>query len=217
MPKREGFIIEQIADMANLRAANKEAQANGKAKKNRFIRRHNANLEANLSELQRMILEEDWPEVVYSPMVVNNDHGKKRKVDRKNFYPWRILEQAIIRVVGIKIWNDLIVDSFACVPGKGLHYGVKRLKKMLRKYPEYKFFWKTDYKKYYHGIPHGLLKEKLESKFKDKRFIRLIEITLLNYSPDPETIEEIEDEYRKTEKRFAHRGKHKSAVWRSSL
>ena len=59
MPKREGFIIEQIADMANLRAANKEAQANGKAKKNRFIRRHNANLEANLSELQRMILEED--------------------------------------------------------------------------------------------------------------------------------------------------------------
>ena len=131
MPKREGYIIEQIADMNNLKAANKEAQSGGKAKKNRHIRRHNAKLTEHLEELQRMILEEDWPDVVYSPMVVDNDNGKRRKVDRKNFYPWRILEQAIIRVVGIKIWKDLIADSFACVPGKGLHYGVKRMKKML--------------------------------------------------------------------------------------
>lgn len=208
MPKREGYIIEQIADMNNLKAANKEAQSGGKAKKNRHIRRHNAKLTEHLEELQRMILEEDWPDVVYSPMVVDNDNGKRRKVDRKNFYPWRILEQAIIRVVGIKIWKDLIADSFACVPGKGLHYGVKRMKKMLSKHPEYKFFWKTDYKKYYHSIPHSLLKSKLERKFKDKRFIRLIEITLLNYTPDPETLEEIEYEYRKTEKRFANRGKY---------
>ena len=81
MPKREGYIIEQIADMNNLKAANKEAQSGGKAKKNRHIRRHNAKLTEHLEELQRMILEEDWPDVVYSPMVVDNDNGKRRKVD----------------------------------------------------------------------------------------------------------------------------------------
>ena len=73
MPKRKGFIIEQVADMDNLRAADKEAQAKGKAKRNRYIRRHNMRAEEDLQELQRMILEEDWPEVVYSKLVVHNE------------------------------------------------------------------------------------------------------------------------------------------------
>ena len=40
MTKRRGFLIEQIADMDNLREADRDAQ-DGKVKKNRFIRRHN--------------------------------------------------------------------------------------------------------------------------------------------------------------------------------
>ena len=83
MPKRKGYIIEQIADIDNLRAADKMAQAGGKAKRNRFIRRHNARAEVDLKELQRMILEEDWPEVTYSKLIVHNDNGKDRDIARQ--------------------------------------------------------------------------------------------------------------------------------------
>lgn len=38
--KRAGYILERIAEINNLREADKEAQ-DGKVKKNRFIRRHN--------------------------------------------------------------------------------------------------------------------------------------------------------------------------------
>ena len=208
MPKRKGYIIEQIADIDNLRAADKMAQAGGKAKRNRFIRRHNARAEEDLKELQRMILEEDWPEVTYSKLIVHNDNGKDRDIARQNFFPWKILQHAIIRVIGLDIYRNIIADSFACVPGKGLHYGVKRLKKMLRKNPEYKFFWKADYKKYYQSIPHDVLKTNLERKFKDRRFIRLMEITILSYTPEQDILDSLEYERNRTEKRFANRCKH---------
>lgn len=39
-PKRVGYILERIAEINNLREADREAQ-DGKVKKNRFIRRHN--------------------------------------------------------------------------------------------------------------------------------------------------------------------------------
>ena len=211
MPKRKGYIIEQIADIDNLRAADKMAQAGGKAKRNRFIRRHNARAEEDLKELQRMILEEDWPEVTYSKLIVHNDNGKDRDIARQNFFPWKILQHAIIRVIGLDIYRNIIADLFACVPGKGLHYGVKRLKKMLRKNPEYKFFWKADYKKYYQSIPHDVLKTNLERKFKDRRFIRLMEITILSYTPEQDVLDSLEYERNRTEKRFANRGKYQPA------
>ena len=44
MTKRRGYILEQIADMDNLRKADLDAQS-GKVRKNRFIRRHNEHAE----------------------------------------------------------------------------------------------------------------------------------------------------------------------------
>jgi hypothetical protein len=54
MVKRKGHIIERIADMDNLREADREAQ-DGKVKKNRFIRRHNMHPEEDLIALREMI------------------------------------------------------------------------------------------------------------------------------------------------------------------
>lgn len=79
---------------------------------------------------------------------------------------------------------------------------------MLRRYPEYRYFWKADCKKYYQSIPHSVLIANLERKFKDKRFIRLMEITILSYTSEQEILELLEDEQSKSEKRFANRCKH---------
>ena len=58
--KRAGYILERIAEINNLREADKEAQ-DGKVKKNRFIRRHNLHPEEDLRALQLMILTLDFP------------------------------------------------------------------------------------------------------------------------------------------------------------
>lgn len=203
MPKRIGHIIEKIADMDNLKLADKEAQA-GKVKKNRHIRRHNAHAESDLKELQRMILELDFPDPCYMDMELHNDCGKDRHLAKQKYFPWRILHHAIMRVIGEALYKSLIYDTFACITGKGLHHGVKRLKMFLRRYPEYKFFWKADYKKYYQSIPHDVAMIPFRRKFKDERFLKLMEIAIFNYDSGQEIIDMLENEQAK-KKRCAHR------------
>lgn len=204
MAKRKGHILEQIADMENLKAADKDAQA-GKMKKNRAIRRHNQHAQAELEALQRMILNLDFPPPNYKELAVRNDAGKDRIIDKQHYFPWRILHHAIIRVIGLDIYKNLIYDSFACVPGKGLHHGVKRMKMMLRRYPEYRWYWKTDYKKYYQSIPHETILAAFRRKYKDERFLKLIEIAILNYQTKQDILDEIEDELRKKARRADRR------------
>lgn len=193
MTKRKGYIIEAIADMENLKAADKEAQS-GKVHKNRFIRRHNLHPQEDLDALQKMILTLDFPPPEYSTMSVKSDAGKVRDIVKQKYFPWRILHHAIMRVIGKDLFGNLIYDTSACIKGKGLHFGVRRMKMFLRRYPEYKWFVKTDFKKFYQSIPHDVILASLRKKFKDERFIKLIEIAVLSYDSGDELIEILENE-----------------------
>jgi hypothetical protein len=208
MVKRRGYLLEKIADMDNLRLADKKAQA-GKVEKNRHIRRHNLHAEEDLLALREMILNLNFPDPDYRCLMISDRHGKVREIRTQKYYPWRILHHAIMNVIGQDIYHRLISDSFACVPGKGLHYGVRRLKMMLRRYPEYEWFWKADCKKYYQSIQHEKLLEILRRKFKDEKFIRLIEIAILNYDSEDEVQEALDDEM---QKRVTYWGIHKPAT-----
>lgn len=204
-PKREGFIMERIANIDNLRLADKKAQE-GKAKRiiivdgkekripNKYIQKHNENAEEELRALQKMILTLSFPPPNYRSEELMTDAGKVRLLIKQNYYPWRILQHAIMLVVSPRIFASLITDTFACIKGKGLHYGVKRVRRTMRRHPELKWFWKTDFKKYYQSLPHSLVRSAIERLFKDKAFIRLIDIVILAYDSGIEVIEELENE-----------------------
>lgn len=210
MPKRKGFLIEQIADMSNLREADKEAQ-DGKVRKNRFIRRHNEHPEDDLKALREMILTMNFPKPDYSTMFIVSDAGKRRDIVKQKYFPWRILHHAIMRVIGEDLHKSLIIDTSACIKGKGLHFGVKRMKLFLRRYPEYKWFVKTDFKKFYQSIPHEVILNALRRKFKDEKLIRLIDISIFSYDSGEELIKTLEDEELWKE-RCAYWSVHKSAT-----
>ena len=191
--KRAGYILERIAEINNLREADKEAQ-DGKVKKNRFIRRHNLHPEDDLRALQLMILTLDFPAPDYSVMRVKSDAGKVRDIVKQQYFPWRILHHAIMRVIEEDVYRNLIYDTSACIKGKGLHFGVRRMKRFLHRYPEYKWFVKTDFKKFYQSILHELIVAALRRKFKDERFIKLIEIAVLSYDSGTELVDVLENE-----------------------
>lgn len=211
MPKREGYILEKVADIENLRAADKEAQE-GRKRLNRHIRRHNARAEEDLRELRRMILELDFPKPEYRTVPMRSRTGKWRDIAKHDYYPWHILEHAIMRVIGPRVYKSLVTDTCASIKGRGLHYGVRRLRKMMRLHPECRWYWKTDYKKFYQSIPHGVVKAALERLYKDKRFIKLVEMTLLTYCQEKEIEDEIERERRKS---HADRSLYEPAVRRT--
>lgn len=205
--KRKGYILEQIADLENLRQADREAQL---GKNNRSIRWHNKKAEKNLLKLQHMILNLDFPDPNYQTMIIESDGGKVRNIVKQNYFPWRILHHAIMRVLEPDFTKGYIHDTSACIKGRGTHYGAKRMKMFLRRYPEYKWFVKTDFKKFYESIPHELILNSLRRKYKDEKFIKLIEVAILSY----ESSEEIKDSLRdEKKKRNANRLLHESTVW----
>lgn len=179
-PKREGYVLERLALMSNLRKADDDAQE-GKLKENRGIRRHNQRKEKDLRLLQKMILTLKFPPPHYETMYRKTDAGKVREIAKQRYFPWRILHHDIMIVLGVKLYSSLIMDTFACIKGKGLHFGVKRIKRFMRLNPEYRWFWKTDFKKYYQSMPHAVIDSGLESKVKDEAFMILVEITLFSY------------------------------------
>lgn len=189
-PKREGCIIEKMASMWNLQAADDEAQKGKKTRTvkrrgktirvlHRHIRRHNERREQELRALQMMILTLDFPECKFSLEKVKTDAGKVRIIAKQDFYPWRILQHAILRVIEPKAYASIIPGSFACIKGRGLHYGVRLLKRQLRRHPELKWMWKTDFKKFYPSIPHELMEREFSALFKDAHFIALVRLVLL--------------------------------------
>lgn len=208
MAKRKGYIIEQIADMDNLRCADREAQQ-GKVQKNRFIRRHNERAEENLLKLREMILNLDFPNPNHTSMIIETDAGKKRNIVKQPYYPWRILHHAIMRVLEPDLYKNYIHDTSACIKGRGLHYGVKRMKMFMRRYPQYTWFFKTDYKSFYESIPHEVIINSLRRKYKDEHFVKLIEIAILTYDSGQETIDKL---YNEKEKRRANRLLYQSAT-----
>lgn len=199
-PKREGYVIERMAEMNNLRTADIEAQKGNKQKKNKHIRLHNMNAEEELRELQMMILTLDFPKNNYHVRSQKSDSGKIRDIVVQDYFPWRILPHVILLVVGDKLLCSFIYDSCACIRGKGLHFGVKRMKQYLRRY-DFDYFWQCDYKKYYQSIPHALIMDEFRKMYKDEWFLRLLEMTLDSYDSNIEPI--LNDERRK---RIAHRG-----------
>ncbi|MEG1729611.1 MAG: reverse transcriptase [Bacteroidaceae bacterium] len=209
MTKKVGYILEKIADLDNLRAADMEAQK-GKVNRNRHIRRHNARAEEDLLLLRDMICNLDFPPPKFTTMLIKSDAGKVRKIVKQNYFPWCIAYHAILRVIGPIIERNSINDTFACVKGKGLHFGVQRMKRLMRLHRELKWFWKTDYKKFYESTPHSSILLALNHKFKDARFIKLIEITLFGYESGEDIKKELRDEEIR-KKRFPNRCLHKSA------
>lgn len=127
-------------------------------------------------------------------MKVKSDAGKVRDIVKQKYFPWRILHHAIMRVIEEDVYRNLIYDTSACIKGKGLHFGVRRMKRFLRRYPEYKWFVKTDFKKFYQSILHELIAAALRRKFKDERFIKLIEIAVLSYDSGTELVDVLENE-----------------------
>lgn len=204
MPKRKGYIIEKIADMDNLMLAVDESQKGGKAKRNIHIRRFNEHKEERLRELREMILTLDFPPPRYRVCKRVVDCGKTRDIVLSDYFPWHILDHAIIQVIGDDLTRSLIYDTCACIKGKGLTFGARRVKKAMRLSAErYPFFVKTDFKKFYESVPHDRLIDKMKRIYKDKKFIELVDRYVLNY--DSSILNLLNEEY---EKRVANRAIH---------
>ena len=78
--------------------------------------------------------------------------------------------------------------------GKGITFWSKENETFSSPVPGIQMVLKTDFKKFYQSILHELIVAALRRKFKDERFIKLIEIAVLSYDSGTELVDVLENE-----------------------
>lgn len=97
---------------------------------------------------------------------------KERQIYILPLYPDHVLHHALINVLG-PIWLKMFVrDSFACIPGRGLHAASTRVMHFIR---NNKYVLQCDIKKFYPNIKHTQMKRVLRKKISDRRLMRILD------------------------------------------
>lgn len=157
--------------MHNLELADKNARK-GKVKTH-GVRLFDKNREGNLLALQQALKLKTFKTSPYHIFKVNN-YGKEREIYRLPYFPDRVVHHAIMNITK-DLWVSIFTaDTFSCIEKRGIHMGVKRLKKALKD-PETVYCLKLDIKKYYPSIDHDILKSIIRKKIKDNDLLWLLD------------------------------------------
>ena len=172
--KREGYLVEKIADPDNLRMAFWKAQKNKGFKAEVEIFRRL--LDTNLVTLRE--------ELLNGEVRVGNYHyfrifdPKERSICAAAFRE-RVLHHAIMNVCHPTFENFQTNDSYATRKGKGQYAA---LDKACVYTSHYKWFCKLDVRKFFDSIDHEILYTKLCRKFKDPRLLSIFRAIINSYA-----------------------------------
>lgn len=171
--KRYGNLYNKVYDLDNLRLAH----MNAKKGKTHYgeVKMVDRNPDKYLNEISTMLKDKTYRNSPYVKMTKHSDSGKVREIYKLPYYPDRIIHHAIMQVVG-EIWKrSLIRDTYSSIKGRGIHDGVKRLKKALRDKDNTMYCLKLDVKKYYPSINNEIMKQVLRKKIKDRDLLWLLD------------------------------------------
>lgn len=171
--KRVGNLFEKIIEMDNIILADKIAR---KGKKSRYgIALHDRHRESNLLLLKFQLETGGYSTSPYNVFNLVTDFGKERTIYRLPYFPDRIAHHAIMNVLEPYFVNSFIRDTYSCIKNRGIHDGVKRVRKALADKSGTKYCLKMDIKKFYPSVDHDILKSILRRKFKDPRLLSLFD------------------------------------------
>lgn len=149
-------------------------------KYNPEVLKFKVNLEENLFNLQKELLEKTYTPAPYSTFTL---YEPKERVIFISPIRDRIVHHAIMNVIE-PIWDRLFIyDSYACRKSKGTHAGVKRTVKFLRsamhKWQKV-YCLKGDVSKFFPSINHHVMLKIIEKKIKCKDTLWLFEQIIFN-------------------------------------
>jgi RNA-directed DNA polymerase len=175
--KRQGYLIEPIAELSNLELAYYKARR-GKAEK-ASVRAFSKDIWGNLRALRAQILAGEAAVGGYHYFTVYDP--KKRQICAAPFAQ-RVLHHALMNVCHPFFEKAQIADSFASRLGKGTYAALERAKGFNRRYA---WYLKLDARKYFDSIHLGVLRQQLCRMFKDAQLLRIFDAILDSYETLP--------------------------------
>lgn len=171
--KRQGELIEKIADIENLYLANYKAQRGKIAKIE--VYEYGKHLRLNLQTLQYQILTGCTEIGDYQYFTI---YDPKKRLICAAPYPQRVLHHALINICHANFERHQIFDSYASRPGKGTYAALDKARHYNYKY---KWYLKLDFRKYFDNIDHLILKRQLCKLFKDEQLLLIFNKIIDSY------------------------------------
>ncbi len=174
--KRFKIDYTKICDIENVRLAIRKA-SKGKTRQ-RFVQRVLANIEYYALEVQKMLINKSYiPSPYIEKIIYEGSSHKERIIHKPKFYPDQIIHHCLMNVIEPYLAKRMYYYSCASVKGKGIHFGVKYVKKIYSKNPNWKIKYclKMDIKKFYPSIDKEILKSKFRRAFKGNDTLWLID------------------------------------------
>lgn len=171
--KRFGYLVEKIAEYDNVLLAFYKAKK-GKQDKSEVLS-FEESLEENVDAISKSILTGEVEVGKYYRFTIEDP--KKRTICAAAFEE-RVLHHAIMNICHPIFERQLIFDTYATRPGKGVHKALKRAKQAAVRYP---YVGKLDVRKYFDSISHGILIEKSERIFKDATLLKIFSEIIQSY------------------------------------
>lgn len=167
--KRYNNLYQKVYDKDNIRKAYYNARK-GKAHYPE-VKEINKNVDKYIDELHFLLKEKRFVNGEYE-VFTKITGGKERKIYKLPFYPDRVVHHCIIQVMK-PIWMEVFIrDTYATIPGRGIHDGAKRVKEAV-KGKDSAYCFKGDIKKFYPSVNHDILKSIISKKVKDEDMIAL--------------------------------------------
>jgi len=170
--KRYGNLYSKIYDMDNIRLAHHNARK-GKCYYSEVVM-VDENPEYYFKQIHDMLKDKTFRNSKYH--VFKRTFGKKeREIFRLPYFPDRIIHHCIMQVLE-PVWKkSLIRDTYSSIKGRGLHDGVRRMKKALKDKQGTRYCLKFDIKKFYPSVEHYILKMVIRLKIKCKDTLWLLD------------------------------------------
>lgn len=170
--KQYGYLYDKIYDLENIERAHKNAKKGKLHYKE--VKMVDLNPQYYFQQIYEMLKNKTFCNSKYK-IFTKSDRGKTREIYKLPYFPDRIIHHCIMQVLE-PIWiKTLISDTYSSLKGRGIHKGVKRIKKALKNKDNTKYCLKLDVKKFYPSINHEILKKIIRRKIKDSDVLWLLD------------------------------------------
>ena len=165
--KRYKHLWDDFISMENLELAAKKAVKSKKSK--RATKKFLKNKTILLQQLQQSLIDGTFNTSEYKIRKIYEP--KERLIYILPLYPDHIVHHALINILG-PIWQSSFVrDSYACIPGKGLHKASKAIMHFIRRN---KYALQCDIRKFYPSINHSVMFNIIKRKIADKKLLGVL-------------------------------------------
>lgn len=166
-------IFSQICSFETLHKAYLNARKNKRYRDE--VLRFSSNLEENLIDIQKSLMEHTYETGKYRKFVISDP--KERLIMALPFDD-RIVQWAVYLILNPIFKKQYISDSYGCIIGKGVHMAIRRLQYWLRQVyrTDKKYYYlKLDISKFYYRVDHEVLINIIKRKISDKEVLLLLD------------------------------------------